>query len=636
MKKIIIHEEYCIGCRLCEIHCLVAHSKSKEIIKAYKGEYPKPEPRIHVEEKSHLSFALQCRHCEDAPCLDACMSGAMHRDRDTNAVLCDEDKCVGCWMCVMVCPFGVAKPDTEKKKVASKCDLCAGKESPVCVKNCPNEAIVFEEAKIPLALPEAKKPAVVQAAKPETPGKTIPKHTSGFTEGEMKFRDFAPCSTYLIIGNSAAAVKAVEAIRENDRENKITIVSDEPYHAYSRPLISYLLGQKVKELQMYYRVAGGPQDFYLNNNVETLLGRKAVKIDTVKKCVILEDKSRICFEKLLVTTGGKPIVPEIKGGNLKGVFTFTTWADAEKIKKYIDENRVKNVIVIGGGLIGLKATEALLFLNEKGLKLSITIVELADRILSATFDRKASSIVEQELKKNGCAIITKNTVEKIIGVKSVNGVVLKNKKKIPADMLITAIGVSPDVFLARDTGIKINRGIIVDEHMQTNVPGIYAAGDCCEARDTLFNIIRPMAIWPNATRQGEIAGSNMSGARKSYKGSFAMNSVELCGIPTVSVGVTDPKEKGYEVMVYEPPVPEEQDAQKPAPKIYKKLVLKNNVIVGMIFVGDISRAGIYTGLIRDKVNVSSFRDNLLKDDFGLISLPKEYRKHMVSGSGIEV
>ena len=134
-----------MGCRLCEIHCIVQHSKTKNIIKAYKGKYPKPAPGVIVEETGYLSFAIQCRHCEDAPCIEACITGAMQRDKKTNAVLCDENKCVGCWMCIMVCPFGVISQNTGKKKAVSKCDLCAGEDIPVCVKNCPNEAIVYAE-----------------------------------------------------------------------------------------------------------------------------------------------------------------------------------------------------------------------------------------------------------------------------------------------------------------------------------------------------------------------------------------------------------------------------------------------------------------------------------------------------------
>lgn len=137
-----------MGCRLCEIHCIVQHSKTKNIIKTYKGEYPKPSPGVTVEEKGYLSFAVQCRHCEDAPCIETCITGAMQRDKKTNAVLCDDDKCVGCWMCIMVCPFGVISQNIGKRKVASKCDLCMGLDIPVCVKNCPNEAIIYEESKL--------------------------------------------------------------------------------------------------------------------------------------------------------------------------------------------------------------------------------------------------------------------------------------------------------------------------------------------------------------------------------------------------------------------------------------------------------------------------------------------------------
>jgi carbon-monoxide dehydrogenase iron sulfur subunit len=149
MKRIIIHEEYCIGCRLCEIHCLVAHSKSKKILKAFKEELNLKDaiPRIVVEQKGTLSFGMPCRHCEEAQCLEACMTGALYRDEKTGAILWKEDKCVGCNMCIMVCEYGAIKRNPKEHKIASKCDLCvsAGEEVPVCVKKCPNEALTYEE-----------------------------------------------------------------------------------------------------------------------------------------------------------------------------------------------------------------------------------------------------------------------------------------------------------------------------------------------------------------------------------------------------------------------------------------------------------------------------------------------------------
>jgi carbon-monoxide dehydrogenase iron sulfur subunit len=145
MKRIYVNEEYCIGCRLCEVHCLVQHSQSKKIVKAYKEEAPQLMPRLVFEEEGPLSFAMPCRHCADAPCLDACITGAMHRDEETGTVLCDEDRCVGCWMCVMACPFGAIQRNLKGTKAASKCDLCYGEEIPACVAYCPNEALTFEE-----------------------------------------------------------------------------------------------------------------------------------------------------------------------------------------------------------------------------------------------------------------------------------------------------------------------------------------------------------------------------------------------------------------------------------------------------------------------------------------------------------
>ena len=143
MKRIVAREEYCIGCRLCEIRCLVQRSKSKKIIKAFRTERDSIVPGVQVEQCGYVSFALQCRHCDDAPCIEACITGAMHRDPESGAVLCDADKCVGCWMCIMVCPVGAVRPGLEQR-VASKCDLCIGQAgTPVCVENCPNEAIIL-------------------------------------------------------------------------------------------------------------------------------------------------------------------------------------------------------------------------------------------------------------------------------------------------------------------------------------------------------------------------------------------------------------------------------------------------------------------------------------------------------------
>jgi NAD(P)H-nitrite reductase large subunit len=426
---------------------------------------------------------------------------------------------------------------------------------------------------------------------------------------------------YVIIGNSAAAVGAVEAIREQDRDNPITIVADEPHHVYSRPLISYLLGRVVDETKMSYR----PDDFYERNGVETILGVEVTSINTQEQTISLGGGGSVSYDRLLIATGGKPFVPPLPGSNLEGVFTFTTWKDAQRIDSYIRDRGIESALVVGGGLIGLKTTEALI---ER--KCKITLVELADRILSATFDRTASKLSESILRKENVDVRTGTTVEEIIGRGGqVDHAVLRDGERVDCDLVVFAIGVRPNTgLIPADSGIEVDRGICVDRHMQTTMLNVYAAGDCVQAYDMLIGACRPIAIWPNAYRQGHIAGANMAGVETEYAGGFPMNSIEVCGVPTISVGLTDPPrdEDGYEIL----------DKYDREALLYKKLVLFHNRLVGAIFVGDIDRAGIYTGLIRDRVDVRPFKELLLSGGFGLISLPTGYRKHLVVGEGIEV
>ena len=143
MNRVYIKEDVCIGCHLCEVYCQLQHAQSTDLVKAFK-KFPRPLPRLHVEEKGVVSFSVRCQHCDDAPCVQACLTGALSRDPISSLVKVDKERCIGCWTCLLVCPLGAIRPDTEEKKIL-KCDLCQGKDIPVCVANCPNEALVYVE-----------------------------------------------------------------------------------------------------------------------------------------------------------------------------------------------------------------------------------------------------------------------------------------------------------------------------------------------------------------------------------------------------------------------------------------------------------------------------------------------------------
>ncbi len=144
MKRIYVREEVCMGCGLCRVHCQTEHSQSKDIYKAFKREMPLPQPRLCVERKGDVCFAVQCRHCDEPWCVYSCLTGALNRDPDSGIVTVDEERCVGCWTCVLACPFGAIKQDMSQSKII-KCDLCPMEETPACVANCPNEALVYVE-----------------------------------------------------------------------------------------------------------------------------------------------------------------------------------------------------------------------------------------------------------------------------------------------------------------------------------------------------------------------------------------------------------------------------------------------------------------------------------------------------------
>ncbi len=413
---------------------------------------------------------------------------------------------------------------------------------------------------------------------------------------------------YVIIGNSAAAVGCIEGLRKCDKEGRITVISDETHHVYSRPLISYYLAGKVSAKNMVYR----KQDFYEKFGVTTMFGKKATAIDPKQKTVTLDGGETVKYDKLLIATGSSPFVPPTEGlKDQDNFYTFLKYDDALGIEKWISKDA--NVVVVGAGLIGLKAAEGIAPVAG-----SVHVVEMAPRVLPMILDEAAAAPVQKRLEENGVTFHLGMTVGEVIGDKHIEQVVLKDGTVLPCDVLVMGVGVRPNVAEAKAAGVDVNRGIIVDDTMRTNVADIWAAGDVTEGVDAITGERKIMALWPNAYAQGRAAGYDMAGKKDDFTGVFPMNAVGFFGLSVITAGVQGGE--GIELLA-------KYDEKTGASK---RFFVKDDRLVGMILVGDVDRAGIYTYLMSERIPLYSLEGKLTDDGFGLMALGQERMKQRIS------
>ena len=412
-------------------------------------------------------------------------------------------------------------------------------------------------------------------------------------------------SSYVIIGNSAAGVGAVEGIRQIDKQGEITVITNEAHHTYSRPLISYLLLGKVTEEKMKYRDSG----FYTDNNCKLMADVTVMGIDAKAKQAALSNGNRVPYDKLLVATGSSAFVPPFEGlDSVKDKFTFMSLDDARNIDKALavpalSEN--KRVLIIGAGLIGLKCAEGI---AERVSH--ITVVDLAPRILSSILDEDGAKVVQSHIESKGIEFKLAASVKKFES----NTAVLESGEKIGFDVLVLAVGVRPNTALLKDIA-NIERGIIVDGKSQTSAQDIFAAGDCTQTLDVSSGQNKIMALLPNAYMQGECAGVNMAGGEKTFDKAIPMNAIGFFGLHMITAG-------NYTGDVY---------AQNENGN-YKRLFYGENKLNGYILIGDVDKAGIYTSLIRERTPLDTIDFALVCEKPGLMAFTKEDRKAKLGGA----
>jgi len=409
---------------------------------------------------------------------------------------------------------------------------------------------------------------------------------------------------YVIIGGSAAAISAVESIRSLDREARIDLFSDEETPLFSRVLLPYYVAEELSKPLLNFRTA----DFFDENRVTAHMGVKVTDLDPKKKTVRTEEGKEYAFDKLLLATGGKAIVPPIPGVDKEGISTLKTMADAERIYNM----KGSRAVVIGAGSIGV---ESCISLTRRGIK--ATLLEQLGQVMPTVFDAEGAAIVRQRIEDLGIEVFTGEKAVRFTGDRHVAGVVTDNRE-LPCDMVVLAVGVRPSAELAVQAGLTLGdmKGVRVDETMMTGARDIYAAGDVAETMDIARNTWFLNAIWPCAFEQGRIAGLNMAGQQTLYPGSYRRNSIgNFIGIPAISMGVTQ-----AESCAMASAEDEFREIRVRTKDSYKKLVLRNGKIVGAILVGQTQKAGLMSMLLKKQVYVADCIPLLMSDRLGFMDL----------------
>ena len=390
---------------------------------------------------------------------------------------------------------------------------------------------------------------------------------------------------YVIIGNGVAGTTAAENIRKLDKEGNITLITDEDSSFYYRLRLNEYISGDIDEQALIAK----NEQWYKDRGIELILKTRIVNADPLKKVIVTENDQDISYDCLLIAAGSHSFVPPINGSDKKGVFALRSIQDARDISSYA--NDVEDVVLIGGGLLGLEAGNAIRKLGKK-----VTIVEFFPRLLPRQLDEAGAGRLQGIMEEMGFSFRLGAKTQEIAGDGPVDGVLLEGGETLPAKMVIVSAGVRPNMDLAEPLGLECDKGIKVDEHLNTNRADIFAAGDVAEFRGM------PYGIWPAAMEQGEIAGTNMAGGNVSYQGTTMANTLKVVGIDLASAGNIDAEGE------YESKVVSDED-------VYKKIVIENNLIIGCIMLGDTKGFDKITKAISGKKDVSQIKDDILVEGF---------------------
>ena len=378
---------------------------------------------------------------------------------------------------------------------------------------------------------------------------------------------------YVVVGSGPAGISAAEEIRKIDPTGPIAMITADPHPAYSPVMLTYWMSGHYPKERLFFREMGS---WAKDHGVDLRCGTEVKAVDGHRQAVTLSSDEEIAYDRLLIAAGAVPLIPPIPGIRTKGVCTFRTLADAEEI--LTSRRDMEQVCIMGGGFIGIKLA---CHLRERGLK--VLVVEKEPRLASRIFDQGASDIVKEQIQRHGISVETCAGIAEVSNRDGwVSGVRLEDGRLFPAQILVVAVGVRPNTGFLNALIAGPRGGIPVDERMESPVPHVYAAGDVATTRDSLTSSPFSNAVWPAATRQGKVAGANMAGRCRRYVHNFNLNALNLYGLPVASAGHSlEPK--GDDIRIFQ----EEKGNE------YRKIVLKSEVLIGFMLIGDTSSAGLF-------------------------------------------
>jgi nitrite reductase (NADH) large subunit len=396
-----------------------------------------------------------------------------------------------------------------------------------------------------------------------------------------------PREHLIVVGNGMAGMRAVEELLKHSAGSRfrITVFGAEPHVNYNRIMLSSVLaGDKTVD-----DIVINPRDWYDENGIALIVGDPVKKIDRVSRTVTSASGVTLHYDKLLIATGSRPLAPPIPGLGLPGVCAFRDIADVDKM---IAASRThKRAVVIGGGLLGLEAAWGL---KQRGM--SVALVHLMPTLMERQLDAPAGQLLQRDLDRRGIAFFTNGQTEEITGAERAEGVRLADGRFIPADLVVLAIGIRPNIDLARDAGLEVNRGIVVTDDMRTSDPDIFSVGECVEHRGQVFGLVAP--LWD----QAKVCAAQLAGDASPLFSSRALStSLKITGVDVFSAGALMAADESDDEITL-------RDDHR---GVYKKVVLRDGKMVGAVLYGDVADGGWYLQLIRDKADISALRDRLV-------------------------